>query len=358
MRRFLTILLLLIFLFGLTKVRSQNSATATLNVGVAGTAGLLSGCVVTGKNPTSAASVTGCANPWPPVGWNLAIADGADETTAPPNGVLLDSFGSHVCTTGSNNSLGFPIVAHAGTTHSYCNLMGGDGALLGIFVSLPNGYSQLYVSKWEYTDPDALYPNSDYIFIQILGQSNCVVGAQAQQGSLTPASSVNANYFPMYAKRGTPSDGTICNDNFWYQGPDISPNPPINAGSWVQWEALYIPNTTFTSNNWVPGTTNPPPNCTSTTQDGCGNGTFKMWRNGALVLDVENANLNSGFLTQMTNSASAQVGGFDTSFSSTGAIRCTTWSMTGGGTCPGTQPGTGAPKPHYRYVDDITVLYK
>ena len=316
---------------------------------------LLSGCVVTGTNPTSTSSVTGCTNAWPPAGWNLVIADGAENGV--PSGVVPDAFGTHICTTGSNNSLGFPYAAHSGT-HSYCNLMGGDGAEILVYDHLPNGYRQVYVSMWDYTDPSALYPNSDYEFIQINGTSgsNCVVGPQAQQGNFNPASSTNGNYFTLFAKKGTPSSSSACNDNFWYNGPYISPNPPINAGTWEQWEVLYIPNTSFTSDAWTNGA--PPASCSSPSQAGCGNGTFKMWRNGVLVMDYENANLNSGFLSQMTTGASAVIGGFDTSFSSTGATRCTTWSMTGGGTCPGTQPGTGAPKPHYRYLDDIVILYK
>jgi len=173
------------------------------------------------------------------------------------------------------------------------------------------------------------------------------VNVQAQ-ANFNPASSVNGEYWPLHRYTGSPAV-----ESFWYNGPYWSPSPPINAGVQMQIEVLYIPNTAFTTQT----SQYPPANCTSPSQQGCGNGTLKVWQNGTLVLDAENANLNSNQLSAMTNGATAVIGGLITSFKSDGSgTRCTTWSSTGGGTCPGTQPGTGAPKPYYRYLDDIIVL--
>jgi len=72
-----------------------------------------------------------------------------------------------------------------------------------------------------------------------------------------------------------------------------------------------------------------------------------MFIDGKLVLSSTNANLNG---LQSMAGAGIEVGGVITSFNMTGA-RCHPFS-----TCPGSVPGTGAPHPYHRYIDDIIVM--
>jgi hypothetical protein len=209
------------------------------------------------------------------------------------------------------------------------------------------------MSFWDYVDSDALYSNSDYQnggFIPYWGSSTCgsavTVGANSQN-SLSLASYLTGTFVP----GGIGTSGSGSNNCAGSPNYNQSFTLPINAGTWRQYEILYVPNTMVT----LPEQ-NPQPKCSSPSQAGCGNGTVKIWVNGQLQLDWENANLNS---TQTVDSVKAWFGGFITSFAAgADTTRCTVFSSTGGGTCPGTQPGTGAPKPYSRYIDDFIVLKK
>jgi hypothetical protein len=143
-------------------------------------------------------------------------------------------------------------------------------------------------------------------------------------------------------------------DYFSYNGPHTS--LPVNAGTWVQYETLMIPDTSDGSPLDPADPPTPPPYpCSSPSAPMCGNGTMKFWVNGTLMMDCQNCNLTNadGILNK---SSVLHIGDFLTSFDSSFTNRCTTWSSSGGGTCPGSQPGSGAPKPMYRYLDDIIIL--
>jgi IPT/TIG domain/Putative Ig domain len=303
---------------------------------------LLSGCVVTGVQPKSTSSVTGCSSTWPPSGWTLQWADGA-ETGSVTSGVVLNS-GANVCT-----------AQHHTGAYSYCADQTGDDSIMAAYYALPAGYHSVYISAWEYRDTQALFANSDddFMSVQAVGPGGtCSVSAQSQAPNSSYGSTTNQQYWPTHAYAGS----NCTTEYFWYNGPIWTPAPTVNAGTWVQTEMLYTPNTTA-AGGISQGPPYPPASCASPGQTGCGNGTLEIWRNGVLVLNCQNCDLNDGSYNIMTGSgATAVAGGNITSFNGSESTRCTVWAANGGGTCPGSQPGTGAPPPYYRYEDDIIVL--
>jgi IPT/TIG domain/Putative Ig domain len=301
---------------------------------------VLSGCTVSSSNTVnwgqngcpSQSTVTG-------QGWTAAYADNA--SSGGPNGGVIYA-GTATCAA--------PGSGHGST--SYCTTYTGDGNQIAVSSPAVTG-SQFYMSFWDYVDSDALYSNSDYQnggFIPYWGSSTCgsavTIGANSQN-SLSLASYLTGTFIP--GGSGTSGSGT--NNCAGSPNYNQSFTLPINAGTWRQYEILYVPNTMVT----LPEQ-NPQPTCAGSSQAGCGNGTLKIWVNGQLKLDWEYANLNS---TQTIDSVKAWFGGFITSFAAgADTTRCTVFSSTGGGTCAGTQPGTGAPKPFSRYIDDLIVLKK
>jgi Putative Ig domain len=315
---------------------SLTSGTATLTCNAVLTTGLLSGCVVNSSN------VPTCSTP---SGWTFVIADNASSSL--PTNVVLGS-------TTSKKSFG-----HSPGTTSYSALMNGDGASVSWFLNNSfTSFTSMYLSYWEYRDPNALYADSDDLIFYINNPSACPgAGGQAialdaqfftnNIGSTTSTTFLADGYF------GSPSSAN-CQGQFFY---NQASTQSINAGTWRQWEFLVTPNTTIATG----GQTNGHPNCNNLTPSspGCGNGTFQAWVNGTQVINILNANLN-GIYAMGSAGTVLQVGGLVTSFPSINneSSRCTVWSSTGGGTCPGTQPGTGAPQPYNRYITDIIVLKK
>lgn len=332
---------------------SSNGVTASFAGLTSGTAGitcsnavtgssLLQGCVVTGTNPTSTSSVTGCAGTWPPAGWTLLTADGA-ENGVPPNEQITASPPNAIVTN----------ISHTGG-HSYGGQFTGDGSEISVgYYTLPSFHS-MYISYWDYVDPNAMYANSDYNYFYwnsgVISGGGCgpaaTVGIDGQWFNAV-SSELTETFFPT----GEQLLNNAC-DPSGFIGYNTSKNLTINAGTWIQVEALFTPNTTAAA------TQNPPPaSCTSSTQTGCGNGTLEVWINGQVIFNLPNYNLNG--TTSMSGAGSyVRVGGYITSFDPTYTFKCTTFSATGGGTCPGTQPGTGAPQPFHRYLDDIIMLYQ
>lgn len=304
--------------------------------------GNLSNCVVTGSTPTSTASVTGCANSWPPAGWTLVIADGANG--AQPSNVAL---------AGITKKLPF---GHSGANSYGLNLTG-NGSEAGWYVSGSSltTFSQVDISYWEYDDSNAMYANSDYYLVSLRsnlacsGQGQAVgINAQLYNVPVNTASVLKGAFFSSPVL-GNPANNA-CQGAIWQQGFNMG----INAGVWRQYEFLIIPNTTETG-----GQVFPPPNCNNLSPStiGCGNGTMTVWVNGVQVVTYLNANLQ-GTQTLGSNSDTAvEVGGVMSSFSNMNfTTPCNSWSATGGGSCPGTQPGTGAPQPFHRYLADIVVI--
>jgi hypothetical protein len=198
-----------------------------------------------------------------------------------------------------------------------------------------------------------MFGNSDYTFINFQpphnSQCNEGVNFDGEQSSLGTVSSSTTVLFASAMGYPTPSGDACSGDYFGKQAIGFS----MNDGAWRQYEIDFKPSTTYTGN-----VTFPLSNCNnlSFSTEACGNGSLKLYLNGKLVMDIENANLNAD--VPMTPGGNVSVGGFITSFAADGTTRCTVFSSTGGGTCPGTQPGTGGPQPFNRYVDDVIILKK
>lgn len=310
---------------------SINGVSVPITVSTVASNGPLSGCTVNATN-----SVTGCANTFPPSGYTLVMADGAE------NGPQAGEDLTHVslCTAGNSTSLGTIIPAHT-LSHSYCGAYQGDGQDVHVGIPIPTGSTAVDISFWDRVDPQGMYGNSDYIPMHLYSNSYAL-GLQAQYFN-NNASTLTTTFYPhSYSP----------NESFWYSGPSY--NSTIDAGVWVQYEALIIPDTMNASGS-LTGNGVPPYPCNSPAQSGCGNGTLKFWVNGALVIDCENCNLINTHAI-LSDNAQVHIGDYITSFGINSGPRCTTFSLTGGGTCPGTQPGSGGPKPFFRYLDDIIVV--
>jgi hypothetical protein len=212
-----------------------------------------------------------------------------------------------------------------------------------------SSYQTVYISYWDYVDPNAMYANSDYYEAALFESANpvCVIAYDAQEYNFGNNASFTSTTMAL-GGTGTPVAGCV---GMFFNHQAF--NMTINAGRWEQHEILITPSTTYT------GTTQyPPPNCNdlSPSTPGCGNGASQFYINGVLQTNIQNANINGN--DNVANPV-LQVGGVITSFSNSGeSTRCTVFSSTGGGTCPGTQPGTGAPQPFHRFFDDIIILYQ
>ena len=85
------------------------------------------------------------------------------------------------------------------------------------------------------------------------------------------------------------------------------------AGTWRQVEVLMTPNTTFAGTQLdIPNA-----NCTSPSVAGCGNGEYRLYINGSLLIDQNNRNFNGA--ASMTNTSQI-IGGVITDFCDTAGI--------------------------------------
>lgn len=313
---------------------AQVSGSTTLTVTTSSQGSLLTGATVTSSNancttsPTISMSVPG--------GWTLKCAQSFEGGSIGP----CEGFVQGASIGGT---------PHTGS-HSMQGTYSGDGATVEWQFNPDGGclgsYTTVYISYWDRTDTNGMFANSDYFEVELPepGQgsgSGCWIALDAEAGSFTPLSSRTG--FELVG--GAPDAASGCGGNFLYnQGFSL----PMDAGFWEQHEFLIKPSTTVTLPIGYP-----PPICTSPSTANCGNGTFEAWINGVRVMNVEDSNLNG---TVNWNDGPVNVGGLITSFAADGTTRCSTFSATGGGTCPGTQPGTGAPPPFSRQIDDIIIL--
>jgi uncharacterized protein YjdB len=338
----------------ITATSGSLTGTAQLTCTTAVTQSLLAGCTYIGSGGCSA-----------PTGWTLLVQQDFECPTT-----SHASPANPACATlpGGQGPLGSTSTFETAQAHSgsygFGALYAGDGYLIGwtLATSLtwpaspPGGYHSIYVSYWDYTDPNALFANSDYYEGSLVQNAafqivpNCLTGWDGQifASSSIPTSTASITTTSMLGVGvGSP---TACTNNFFYQqGFQLT----INAGRWEQHELLFTPATSY----GAPVSTNPP-NCNSLspTTAGCGNGATGFWLNGATKENITNLNNTSDV---NFTAPSLWVGGVITSFNNLNeTARCPVFSATGGGSCPGTQPGTGAPPPFHRYVDDIIVIYQ
>jgi hypothetical protein len=204
-------------------------------------------------------------------------------------------------------------------------------------------FQAIYISYWEYTDPNAQYGNSDYYLFHMVSPTQCAgliqdIAYDAQNPSGGGAPPTPATFMLPIANGNT--SGASCQG--YYQWANGGRNLPMMAGQWRQVEIVYTPSTSTSG----PQANTPNVHCNSPTTSGCGNGTLQLFINGRLWQQSLNANLNG--TTSMANS-DVEIGGVITDFCDAGAnVRANPFSA-----CPGK-----APTPFNRYFDDIIILKK
>ena len=313
-----------------------SGSTSPLNctTPVSGTS-LLTGCGVSASNTVNYGS-KGCPAS-PPAGWTVIQAEGF-EGTLHSNEVLVS--GASVSST----------QAHTGS-NSITALYNSDQASVSVFISnVFSSFTSIYLSYWDYTDSNALYANSDYFMFDLLNNIPNACGAKGQDifwnGVLYNPANVASASQTQFEIGGQGNTALAACQGFYQQGQD-SNTLQMNAGTWRQYEFLITPST-MTASSGVPG--NPPSNCSSPTQSGCGNGNMKVWVNGQLVQNRPNYNLNG---TQVMAAASTvlQVGGNITSFDYTNVYRCVPFTYV---KCQ--PPFPPAPSSYHRYIDDVILM--
>ena len=298
-------------------VTDPDPASATLTNGFTVTAAqaqsLLNGCIVVESNNAPSCSA--------PSGWTLAGAEGFGGGSTHMNSTLSGS----VTTT----------KAHTGSS-AMGGLYQSDGGVIADWIheTVFGPYNDIYLSYWDYEDPNALIPQELFVGIVSNGEQGTAPNTYQDTGwdwQNTPGQSDScASMANVFEPLGSGGQGTFNYGN----------KLCINAGSWRQYEMWYHPNTV------TGGVANK-------------DGFIKLFVNGQLQSQVVNANLNglrgSGTGNQtptMQNphsDAFIEVGGVITAFCDPGAtVRANPFSA-----CP-----NAAPTPFHRYIDDIIIMKK
>ena len=201
-------------------------------------------------------------------------------------------------------------------------------------------FNTVYISYWEYTDPNAQYGNSDYYLFHMVSPTICGAGIQDIAYDAQPSGGGGGaplSTATMLAVANGDTSTASCQGN--YQWPTAR-NLAMLAGQWRQVEILYTPSTTYTA----PQTASTTTNCTSASGSGCGNGSIQLYVNGLLIEQSLNADLNGS--TSMANS-DVEVGGVITDFcNASEATRADPFTI-----CP-----ANAPSAFHRYFDDIIIM--
>lgn len=233
------------------------TAQKNLSITVSGQAGnqsLLAGCVVTGTNESSTASVTGCLNTWPPAGWTFVKAQGFE------NGLGAGEFsrGGAISTT-----------QHHTGTHSWGAFIDGDGYTDAWGFS-PSMTTDIYASTWIYWDANA-HIEVGNAFLFRLACNACAGAAHNQFQEFL----VNFDNFGHQVSISTAAQGLTLDfsPQGLYTPPQFSSKGyTIPGGSWEQQELWFHPNT-----------------CTNGVVNN--DGFARFYRNGTLFIDAESRNL-------------------------------------------------------------------
>ena len=291
--------------------------------------GLLSGCVVGAGGTLSGGA---CAGGSVPDGWTLVRAQGFE------SGYLEEDIaGSTTEITQVNPHTGsFALRGDYTSDGDIVAWVFNDGGSKGGQIG---PYTTLYISYWDYIEPQGLYANSDYSIIDIINRFVCGAEQNFFYGAQFFGTDASTTTTTMLAGgEGSEGDMEHCQPFYQYdQGTTI----PINAGYWRQNEIFYHPSTTVsTGDDCDDG--NGGPYCH-------GDGESMLILDGVLFNHEVGRNLNG---TADMSDPAIWVGGVITSFSdNTFAVRCAPFNS-----CPGPEPGTGAPASYKRYIDDIIIM--
>ena len=200
-------------------------------------------------------------------------------------------------------------------------------------------YSTIYLSWWEYTDPNALYGTSDYFMAGYNGPGQCTEdGAGTGNGwNFQNPGATTALSTSLLITGGNSGDSSPdCQGQIIYNG---GSKVNMNAGTWRQVEVSFTPNTTYSGTQFDIVAAQP---CSSPSTHGCGNGNTQMYINGLRVGNQQNVNLNGG---EIIANGGISIGGVMTVFCSDGS-RANPFSK-----CPAV-----APTAFHRYFDDIIII--
>jgi hypothetical protein len=324
-------------------VTDPEPASATLTNGftvasVAGGQSLLSGCSFIGSG--------GCSLP---SGWTLVAQQDFEcvNSHASPANPSCGQLPASQTTSAQSVPTGFKTVQVHNGTYAFGGLYSSDDSQVNWIVTGGAGAGQLgsfhtvYISWWEYTDPNARYGNSDYYLFHMVSPTSCSgvpqdVAYDAQPSVVGGPPASIATMLPI-----ANGSETACGQAY-YQWSNGAKSLAMMAGQWRQVEVLYTPSTSVTP----PQSSTPTARCTSSSIPGCGNGSLQLFINGQLSQQSLNANLNG--TTSMANS-DVEVGGVITDFCDAAEkVRATPFTL-----CP-----SAAPSAFNRYFDDIIILKK
>ncbi len=340
----LTILALFAFCMLMAHAR-QITGTAQLTVTQQSSGSLLPGAVVTSDAPNGANSTISV--PIPP-GWTLYWARGFEngfgvggpEQNNNSNGGGITNAQFH---TGGHSFSG--LYNSNGNSVSY-NLCGSiyttSGNSCGASAGL-GSFSEMDVSFWDRVDINGYYSNSDYFWGGLAKQNVCGqvqdIQLDAQFGGAV--SSLSSSMVVIGEGSTDQSAWPACQGYYQYSN---TYRLAMNQGRWRHIEYHIIPSTTVSS----------PFSCTQINNSGSdcvGNGYIDVWVDEALAIHIPNADLNG---TTSMAGADVGVGGVITSCTAAGCDPgCAPFSA-----CPGPVPGSGAPPPFNRYIDDVAIIVK
>ncbi len=337
---------------GTTTMHASSGAlggtSASITVSTSGGSSLLSGATVLTDNTNGALSTISRSVP---AGWTLVWARGFEGGFSGFAGNEITNFGAGGGITANNfHSGGHAMVGLYDMPDIQVNwiLCGNAYPAAGCPQATGIGtFSDVYISFWEYDDPNALYGDSDYFYGGIVQPNPPASGCgQIQdvqidmQNFSGQQSNTSSNVFVV--SEGPDTQATPCMGLFQGQH-QMSPGMAISAGKWTQYEIQIHPSTMVTNST----------TCLATGDgsDCTGDGQIFMWVNGSPLpgvgINITGADLNG--TTSMTN-ADLGVGGTLTDLSG-----CGVWATT---SCTGTRPGALPPSPFNRYIDDIIILKK
>jgi hypothetical protein len=328
-------------------VAQVTGSTALTVGGKSSRQAMLTGCVVNSDNTISSACTTAATN----AGYSFVFAE-SFEGQLGPNEVI--SSGNYIDGT----------KPHTGAKSMH-GLYTSDGHRVSFFLQTGGHlapFHELYISYWDYVDPNAMFANSDYFLIDIKAPSAACNGqdfaydAQYNIPPNPPSRSSNLQTSMMGVSQGA-NFVSACQGSYqWTQSRQIT----INTGRWEQKEIHFKPSTSVSTGSDCNGG-----NGGGWAGHNChGNGEAELWLNGQLTVENLSANLNG---SQDMSQAGLEIGGTISSFRSCTTCggkapdgRCNPFSSCtgpGGAACTG-PPGTCAPSPYNRYIDDIIVLKK
>jgi len=318
-----------VFLIGLAAGAPAQQITGSTKLTVATSAPPSAGALLTGAVVTSDASNGANSTISVPVpsGWSLVWARGfeGNPATSPSETITTGASGGVT----SNN-------AHSGG-HALVGLYNAPDQTVGwnLHQGVLGSFNEVVISFWEYVDPGAMYPDSDFFYGGIVQPGVCgqVQDIQYDMQNFSGQNSSNSATLVLVSE-GYDTQATPCMGKYQYS---TAKSLSMNGGSWRQFEIHILPSTSVGDSTSCLASNNG--------SDCTGNGSSQFYVNGQQLISMTGVDING--TTNMANSI-VGVGGVLTDLSG-----CGSWAST---SCGGSRPGAMPPAPFNRYIDDVIIV--